>query len=125
MLETKTRRIRYVAVVDAIGRLCSEQGVVLDTGFSLGNRVRELLNDGEKRILLNFTGVTDIDSFGIGELFDICRTVQRQSGELKLVNPSKAVREALHGVQLHRFFDITDDWAVALQSFSRPLAVAS
>ncbi len=124
MLETKTRRIRYITVVDAIGRLCLEEGVALDR-TSLGKRVRELLQDGEKRILLNFTGVADIDSSGIGELFNIFRSVQRQGGEVKLVNPSKAVREALHGAQLHRFFDITDDWAVALQSFSRPLAVAS
>ncbi len=121
MLETKTRRIGYITIVDAIGRV-SLQKVALGDSASLGNVVRALLNRGEKRILLNFTGVTYIDSSGIGELVGILTTVRRQDGELLLVNPTKAVRAALHTVQLDRFFEITDDWAVALQSFSRPLA---
>ncbi len=125
MLEIKTRRIRHIAVVDTMGRICPDEDAVPDAGSPLDNAVRELLKDGEKRILLNFTGVTGIDSTGVRELFGIFTTVQQLGGELKLVNPTKAVRGTLQAGQLHRFFDITDDWAVALQSFSLPLAVAS
>lgn len=124
MLEIKTRRIGHITILDAIGRVTLDETVAFGPGASLGHVVRELLRNGEKRILLNFTGVSYIDSSGIGELFAIYATVRRQGGEVKLVNPNKAVREALHTVQLHRFFDITEDWAVALQSFSRPLAAA-
>jgi anti-anti-sigma factor len=124
MLELKTRRIRYITIVDAIGRMDSQEDATRGTGGSLDCVIRELLRHGETRILLNFTGVTCIDSSGIKELSGIFTAVRRQGGEVLLVNPSKAVRAALHGIQPHTFFEITDDWAVALQSFSRPLAAA-
>ncbi len=125
MLEIKTRRIRHITIVDVIGRMSPEEDVAPEIGPSLDNAIRGLLDGGKKRILLNFTGVTYVDGSGIRELFGIATMARRRGGEVKLVNPRKTVRAALHAARLHTFFDITNDWGVALQTFSGPLAAAS
>ncbi len=126
MLEIKTRRMWYVVVVDVIGHLSVPEAIGPDAESEdpLGSVVRKLLDDGERRILLNFTAVSYIDSYGVGELFGIFSTAQRRGAEVKLVNPCKTVQDTLYTAQLHRFLEIKNDWAEALQSFSKPLAAA-
>jgi anti-sigma B factor antagonist len=63
--------------------------------------------------------VTYIDSSGIGELVSAFTTVRNQGGELKLLNLTKKVHDLLQITKLYTDFDVKDDEAAAIASFSR------
>jgi anti-sigma B factor antagonist len=84
--------------------------------------VRDVINDlmgkGNKKVLLNLRDVDYIDSSGIGLLVSSFTTVRSQGGQLKLVNLSKRIGDLLKITKLYSLFDIKDDEAAAVASFS-------
>jgi len=119
MLEYKIRRTGDVTILDLDGRISLTDALWSASGVVLGKVIRELLPKGERKILLNLKGVTYVDSSGIGELTGALTAVQRQGGELKLVNPSPKVVDLLRITRLDTMFDIRDDENSAIQAFSR------
>jgi anti-sigma B factor antagonist len=124
MLEHKIRRTGDVTILDLDGRISLTDALWSLSGTALGQVIRELVKKGERKILLNLKGVTYIDSSGIGELTGALTAVQRQGGELKLVNPSPKVVDLLQITCLNTLFDIKDDENSAIQSFSSRIAAA-
>ena len=61
---------------------------------------------------------TIIDSSGLGELVNAFTNMRSRGGELKLLNLTKRVRSLLQITKLLTVFDITDDEATSLKSFS-------
>ena len=78
----------------------------------------QLLAKGQKKILLNLGEVNYIDSSGIGELVSAFTTVRKQGGDLKLLNLTKKVHDLLQITKLYTVFDVKDDEAAAVKSFS-------
>ena len=111
-MQTATRQVYDVTVLDVSGRITLGEGNII-----LREIVRDLVEKGNKRILLNLGGVGYIDSSGIGELVKTCITVRNQGGELKLVNLSKRVHDLLQMTKLSAVFDIQHDEASAIASF--------
>jgi len=112
-MKSNTREVNGVTVVDLNGRITLGEGSVV-----LRDQVRELLGKGQKKILLNMGEVSYIDSSGIGELVSAFTTVRNQGGELKLLNLTKKVHDLLQITKLYTVFDIKDDEAAAVGSFS-------
>ena len=83
----------------------------------LGEKVAELLKDGHRKFLLNFTGTNLIDSSGIGTLVRSYTSIRRCDGHLKLLKLSSFVRRVFSITGLITVFDIFDDEKVALSSF--------
>lgn len=81
--------------------------------------VASLLEKGCKRILLNFAGVGYIDSSGLGELVRTYTTLQRQGGQLKMVNLNQRLKDLFRVTNLEKVFDIYDEEGRALQAFGR------
>jgi anti-sigma B factor antagonist len=113
-LKSNTREVDGITIVDLNGRITLGEGSEL-----LRDTVRDLVGKGRNRILLNLGDVTYIDSSGIGELVSAYTSVQKQGGELKLLNLTKKVHDLLQITKLYTVFDIKDDEAVAVQSFAR------
>jgi len=124
MLEHKIRRAGDVTILDLDGRISLTDALWSASGTVVGQVIRELLKNGERKILLNLKGVTYIDSSGIGELTGALTAVHRQGGELKLVNPNPTVIDLLRITRLDTLFDIRDDENSAIQSFSSRIAAA-
>lgn len=114
MMKTSTRKVDNITIVDLSGRITLGEGSVV-----LRDTVRDLIGKGEKKILLNLGEVTYIDSSGIGELVSAFTTVRNQGGELKLLNLTKKVHDLLQITKLYTVFDVKDDEAVAIQSFTK------
>src|SRR5437870_13668264 len=112
-MKTSTRQVNGVTVVDRSGRITLCEGSVV-----LRDTVRELLSKGNKKILLNLGEVNYIDSSGIGELVSAFTTVRNQGGDLKLLNLTKKVHDLLQITKLYTVFDVKDDEAKAVKSFS-------
>ena len=123
-MTASTRLVGDVTIVDLGGRIVLGEGTA-----ELRDLVRNLAGAGRKKILLNLSGVNYIDSSGLGELVSAFTSLRKQGGELKLLNLTKRVHDLLQITKLYTVFEITDDEAASLQSFSSavsssPLPVA-
>jgi len=63
------------------------------------------------------SGVSYIDSSGIGEMVSGFTTVTNNGGQLKLVGLSKRVKDLLQITKLYTVFEAYDDEAQAVRSF--------
>ncbi len=99
-------------IVDLSGRITLGEGSAM-----LRELVRDLLDKGQKKIILNLGDVGYIDSSGIGELVSGFTTVKNQGGELKLLHLTKKVHDLLQITKLYTVFDVHSDEQTALRSF--------
>ena len=108
----KTRQIDGISVVDVSGRITLGEG-----SSSVRDALRDLISKGEKKVLLNLSDVSYIDSSGIGELVAGYTTLSNQGGTLKLVGLNKRVKDLLQITKLYTVFDVHEEEAHALRSF--------
>ena len=88
-----------------------------EEGTLLRNTIRELLDEGQKNILLNLGDVTYIDSSGLGELITAFTSVRNHGVELKLLNLTKRIHDLLQITKLYTVFDVKDDESAAVGAF--------
>lgn len=111
-MKISTREVEGVTIVDLSGRI-----TLGDETGNLRTVVRELLDKGVKKIVLNFAGVSYIDSTGVGELVGCYTTVRSQGGEMKLMALTQKVQDLFHVTKLYTVFDVKDDEFTAVKSF--------
>jgi anti-sigma B factor antagonist len=111
-MQTGTRQVGNVIVLDIRGRITMGEGNVM-----LREVVRDLVDKGNKRIVLNLGEVNYIDSSGLGELVKTHTTIRNKGGELRLANLNKRVHDLLQMTKLSAVFDIQKEEASALASF--------
>lgn len=111
-MKATVRQIGQVAVVDLSGRVTIGEGDVV-----LREVVTELLENGQKSILLNMEKVKYMDSAGIGELVACYKRAKEKGGTVKLLNPSGKVYDLLQLTKLEEVFDTFRDEKEALVSF--------
>jgi anti-sigma B factor antagonist len=118
-LYIKERQIGDVTVLDLKGRLRVGGATV-----ALHRSFRSLVQEEKIMILLNLTGVTHIDSSGLGELISSHVTVFNKGGEIKLVQLTETLSELMSVTKLLTVFDVYETEADALFSFqNHPLRV--
>ena len=113
-MKVSTRQVDGVTILDLSGRITLGEGSV-----TVRDTIRDLLNKGEKHILLNLGDVSYMDSSGLGELVSAYTSVKNAGGELKLLNLTKKVQDLLQITKLYTVFDVKDDEASAVASFSK------
>lgn len=112
-IKLNTRQVGDVTVIDVAGRITLGEG-----SSALRDAMRDLVTKGQKKILLNLGDVSYIDSSGIGELVSGFTTVTNAGGNLKLLNLNKRVKDLLQITKLYTVFDVYEDEASAIRSFS-------
>ena len=112
-VKLSTRQVGDVSVVDVSGRITLGEG-----SSALRDTLRDMVNKGHKKILLNLSEVSYIDSSGIGELVSGFTTVTNQGGALKLLGLTKRVKDLLQITKLYTVFDVHEDEAHAVRSFA-------
>jgi anti-sigma B factor antagonist len=88
-----------------------------DSSKAVREAIRELINTDHKKVLLNLSEVTYIDSAGIGELVSSLTSVASLGGSLKLLKPSKRVSDLLRLAKIYGVFEVHDDEETAARSF--------
>jgi anti-sigma B factor antagonist len=83
----------------------------------LGDKVRSLLQQGEKNLIVNLAGVPYMDSTGLGALVHAYATTTRQGGSLKLLNLTTKLQDLLVITKLITIFESYDSEAAAVGSF--------
>jgi anti-sigma B factor antagonist len=111
-LNIRERQAGDVTVLDMDGKITIGEGSV-----ALRGAVRRLIEEGKKKILLNLSNVGYVDSSGIGELVSSFTTVNREGGQLKLLNLTQKIKDLLAITKLLTVFDTYTDEPSALNSF--------
>jgi anti-sigma B factor antagonist len=93
--------------------------LTLDDGdLAFGRYVDGLIRQGRVKIVLNLTGVTYIDSAGVGMMVAESKMVREKGGVIKLAQLTARSHHLLAMMKLKVVFEIFDDEAAALQSFT-------
>jgi anti-sigma B factor antagonist len=112
-MKIEQRTIGEVQVLDCSGKITLGDGTMM-----VRNTVREIVQKGGKKILLNLADVPYIDSSGVGELVSSFTTVTGNGGQLKLVHLTPKTRELLTMTKLLTVFQVYDNEQSAVASFA-------
>ena len=110
-LRLSTRIVDGIAVLDCGGRI-----VFGDESSLLRDTAKKMINEN-KRIVLNLSGVSYIDSGGLGTLVSLFTTAQKAGGSIKLANLTERVGDLLQVTKLLTVFEVYDSEAKALDSY--------
>jgi anti-anti-sigma factor len=100
-----------------IADLAGEIRLTDDQIPSLHRLIAEQLAEGKSDILLNFSRVDFIDSYGIGDVVASYLAVKEKKGRFKLAGLSPKIWLIFHYSGLTRILEIFDNEEKALQSF--------
>jgi len=112
-LKITNREVGGITVVNLSGRL-----TLGDASALLRQSLKDLLDGGKKKIVLNLGEVGYIDSSGLGELVSSFTTVRNSGGELKLANLTQKVNDLLTVTKLYTVFEVHNDEQAAVNSFN-------
>ena len=112
-MQITERTVGDVMVLDVKGKITLGEGDEI-----LKDKVNSLVNQGQRKIVLNLAEVPYLDSAGLGEVVRAYTTVSRQGGSLKLLNLTKRITDLLSITKLLTVFETFDSENEAVRSFS-------
>lgn len=112
-MQLEERIVGNVAIVKITGDITLNKG----GDVLLKDKVQSLIQQGHKNLLVDLSGVSYVDSAGLGELVQAYATTKNRGGALKLVNVTKRLRDLLVVTKLLTVFDTYDSEAAAVASF--------
>ena len=105
--------VNGVTVLQLVGRV-----TLGEESNQLRTRLKDILSQGKKRLVLDLAEVSYIDSAGLGTLVAGFTSAQNQGANLKLANLTKRFHEQLNITKLVTVFDIYDSVDGAVKSFA-------
>jgi len=108
------REVDGVTIVDLAGRLVLEDGVT-----ELTECLNGLFRQHRRRILLNFDGVTYLDSAGVGTIAWKFTTARQKGIDVKLLNLHRKSHNVLNTTRLLNVIESFDSEQDAVNSFSQ------
>ena len=111
-MKASNRSVGGVEIINLQGKITIGSG---DT--QLREIISNAVAEGKTNILLDLSGVTTIDSSGIGELVGSYTTVTNRGGKLKLLHLPAKLNELLHVTQLITVFEVYESEDEAVKSF--------
>ncbi len=92
--------------------------ITLGSGdVTMRDRIKELLAQGRKQIVIDLGEVSFMDSTGLGELVAAYTSARHQQAHLKLANLTKKIKDLLAITQLAAVFESYESLGDAIASF--------
>ncbi len=113
-LKITTREVDGVTVAALDGRI-----VLGEESNALREKIKTLVAEGKKKIVLNMDNITFIDSAGLGTLVASHHSAKAQGAGLKLCHLGTKFQEVLQITKLMTIFDVYNTEAEAVASFSK------
>jgi len=86
---------------------------------TLRSKIKQLIDAGSRRLILDLGEITYIDSVGLGTLVASLTSMRKQGGDLKLLRLPQGVHQLLQITRLVTVFEIHNSLESALQAFDR------
>jgi anti-sigma B factor antagonist len=112
IMDITNKEIDGVSVVALDGRI-----VLGEESNALRERVKALIAEGKKKIVLNMANVKYIDSAGLGILVAAHVSANKQGAALHLSNLGNKFHDVLQLTRLLTVFSVFDSEAEAIRSF--------
>ena len=113
-LKMTNREVDGVSVVALDGRI-----VLGEESNALREKMKSMIGEGKKKIVLNMGNITFIDSAGLGTLVAAHHSAKSQGAALKLAHLGSKFQEVLQITKLLTVFDVYNNEAEAVASFSK------
>jgi len=113
MLEIHTKQLPPDIVVleltgkITLGRQCKQLEWAVDN----------LVGEGQKKVIFDFSGVTSVDSTGIGILVMSAGHVKKAGGELRVAGATEHVEQVLKTTNVHQIIALHPSTAAAAANF--------
>jgi anti-sigma B factor antagonist len=98
--------------------LYPEGKIVLGDGDQeLGEAVRHFLEQGARKMVINFSKVSYLDSSGVGELVGCYTSIKNHGGDLRICGLNARISSLIRMTSLHSVFAVMDSEDEALAGF--------
>lgn len=111
-LHIDERRVNDVTILDLTGELTLDDGDLL-----FKEKIESLVDAGQVKILINLSGITKIDSAGLGMLVSKLKKVREKGGDMKLMHLTARSSRALGMMKVLTTFETIEDEDQAVESF--------
>ena len=111
-LKIDSRCINDVTILDLSGEL-----VAGEESHALRKIFKNLVEEGNRKVLLNLEGVTHLDTSGLGTLVSGYGDMNNQQGSIKLLSLTDRIQTLLKITRLITIFDVFDNQEEAIESF--------
>lgn len=112
--------VNGVSVLELDGRI-----VLGEESNSLREKLKSLLAEGKKKIVLNMANIKYIDSAGLGTLVAAHLSAKTQGASVRLCHLGNKFNEVLQMTKLLTVFEVYDTEAAAVSSFQSFAAASS
>jgi anti-sigma B factor antagonist len=112
-LKITNHDVNGVCVLTLDGRI-----VLGEETVALREKVKGLLGEGKKKLVLNLKDVTMIDSSGLGALVAVHSSAKSGGAVLRLCNLGSRTNELLQMTRLVTVFEVSNSESDAVKSFS-------
>lgn len=119
-MEVTRRQIGPVLVLSFAEPLCLEG----ETSVRFKEKMRGLLDDRRRQLVVDLGNVEFVDSSGLGALIATLKVLRARDGDMVLANVTEAVRSVLEITRLLRVFDVYDTPEEALTALTGQEAAA-
>ena len=100
--------------------------------LNLGNRlaefehnIKQLITEGTRKIILDLTGLTYIDSAGLGMVAACAGVIFKAGGKLVVVSPGGRITQMFEITRLNRVIELYPDFDAACAAFTPPSTASS
>ena len=116
-----------VTVLDPSGRIALGETLAFGPGtaVALHEMVRDLVQNGSRKVLLNLRHVSYVDSSGLGELVACATTLQNHEGVLRVCTATPHVQDLLRMTHMDTVLHLDQDEAASLRAFAVTKASAA
>ncbi len=98
--------------------VCKIEGEInINTSPELRKAFDRLIRNDQKRVVVDFSGVSYIDSSGLATLVEMFQRLKRIGGSLRLCNMLQKVKNVFEITRLDKLFEIFDTLEEALNNF--------
>lgn len=115
-LKIETRQADGVTIVSCTGRI-----VFGEEATALRDNLKRILNSS-RQIVLNLSGVSYIDSGGLGTLVGVYSSARSAGADIKLTGLGQRIRDVLQITKLVTVFEAYDNEPQAIAAFKRGAA---
>jgi anti-sigma B factor antagonist len=113
-LKMANREVDGVSVVALDGRI-----VLGEESNALRKKLKSLIAEGKKKIILNMDNIKYIDSSGLGALVAAHCSAKTQGASLRLCHLGSKFQQVMQITKLLTVFEVCDTEAAAVASFSK------
>jgi anti-sigma B factor antagonist len=106
------RKVGEITVVELKGKITIGVG-----DLQMREAIHAVLNEGSRKLIVDMSQVTTIDSSGVGELVGCFTTATHKGAKMKLMNLPAKISDVLTVTQLITVFDVYPNEAEAVASF--------